>query len=214
MSYRYQSQAAWPLYLVVGQPTDSRCHSIFPSLGILGVPRQKVAVVTASFAFANLLMRKLESHSSIPLEILRIVFYNRCSPVKLQSSGHLASLDSAWPTPPSVLSDSYCQLCVQIVPVDGLRNGLRILVGVSVSPDIGSQCLRHRSDWAPQYLHERLRLNTLHQHWEEVNTPGLPEALRSAKLAWIGPLYFARSMQNVLPSEVLRMIVTAVICQD
>lgn len=212
MSYPHHSQAAWPQYLVVGQPTDSQCQSLLPILGILGVPRQKVAFVTASFAFANLLMRKLESHCSTPLEILRIVYYNRCSPVKLQSSGYLASLDSAWQTPPSVLSDSYCQLCVKILPDQGLQNGA-LLVGVSVSPDIGSQCLRHRSDWAPQYLHERLRLNTLNQHWDEVNTPGVPEASRSAKLAWIGPLYFSRSMQNVLPSEVRNMIVTAVICQ-
>ena len=83
---------------------------------------------------------------------------------------------------------------------------------VSVCPELGSRCIRHMSDWAPQFLHDRLKLNTLHQHWDRANTPGVHGALHSAKMAWIGLLYFSRSMQNVLPFEVINMIESAVIC--
>ena len=85
-----------------------------------------------------------------------------------------------------------------------------VLHGVDVCPQIGSKCISHTS---PQFLHYRLKLNTLHQHWDRADTPGMHEALRSAKIAWVGLLYFSRSMQNVLPFELIDMIESAVICQ-
>ena len=204
MSYDCHSQPAWPLYLVVGNPTDS--PRFFP------VPAQSVALVTASFAFARLATDKLRSHTSTPLEILRVVYYNGCSPVTSQSSSSVTRLDNAWQSPPSVLSESYCQFCVKLWPALAFKAGAGV-VGVSVSPEAGAPCHRHRLEWAPQYLHERLKLNTLHQQWAEFKASGMRGALRSAKLAWIGPVYFSRSMQNELPPEVINMIVIAVICQ-
>ena len=203
------SHAARPLYFVVSKPTGLRCRWTIPTLAL---PRQKVALVTGSLAFARLAIQKLQSYLSRPLELVRVARYNRCMLVTFSSNDYLASMDRASQTPLSVnvLSESYCLLCVKVAPEQGISSdGPLKVVGVST----WSQCIGHRSDWAPQYLHERLKLNTLHQHWDEVITPGVLGALRSAKLAWTGPFYFARSMQDILPSEVLNMIVSAVICQ-
>ena len=199
-AYRH-SQTVWPLYLVVGNPTDSPCF--------LPVPTRDVVSVTASFAFARLLTDKLRRHTSTSLEILRVVYHNGCCAVTSQSSSDMTLLDTAWKRPPSVLTESYCLLCVKSWP----DIAVQALEGVSVSSEAGSRCPRHNSEWAPQYLHERLKLNTLHRHWDKIETSGVHRALRSAKLAWIGLVYFSRSMQNVLPSEVINKIITAVICQ-
>ena len=175
---------------------------------------QELAFVTASFAFARLLTEKLRN-LSIPLQIVRVVYYNRCSLATSESSDHIARLDSAWKSPPSVLSESYCLLCLRPERTLGLiiLHDKMVLHGVSVSSEHGSRCISHMSDWAPQFLHDRLKLNTLHQHWDLANTPGVHGALCSAKMAWIGLLYFSRSMQNVLPAEVINMIESAVVRQ-
>ena len=191
---------SWPLYLVVSSST----HGEFG----LSVPRDKMAFVTGSFAFARLLAERLRSHLSEPLYILRVVYYNRFNSIMLQANKCVARLDRAWAwsSPPSVFSASYCQLC--------LKSSLTsCALEVTVSPDPGSACPVHRLEWAPQYFHERLKLNTLYHHWEKFNTAGVLAALRSAKTAWIGPLYFARTMRKVLPLEVMDIIVSAVICQ-
>lgn len=174
--------------------------------------KQQLAFVTASFAFARLLTEKLRN-LSIPLQIVRVVYYNRYSLATSESSDHMARLDCAWKSPPFVLSESFCQLCLKSWGIRGGPFGKMVLQGVSVSSEHGSRCISHMSDWAPQFLHDRLKLNTLHQHWDSVNTPGVHGALCSAKMAWIGLLYFSRSMQNVLPFEVINMIESAVIRQ-
>ena len=206
------SQSFWPLYLVFSSSAGTGWPWCLPILPML---TQELAFVTASFAFARLLTGKLR-YLSIPPHIVRVVYYNRSSPVTSESSDDIARLDSAWKSPPSVLSESYCQLCMAPKRTSG--SGMRIhsemvLHGVGVSPEIGSRCISHASSWAPQFLHERLQLNTLHQQWDKINTPGVHGALRSAKLSWTGLLYFSRSMQNVLPAEVINMIESAVVRQ-
>lgn len=83
------------------------------------------------------------------------------------------------------------------------------LIGVGVS-ETGSLCLRHGSNYATHVLHEKIQQNTLHQHWYKLNSPGVREALRSAKMSWIGLLYFIRSMLDVLPFEVVDVIMSDV----
>ena len=67
----------------------------------------------------------------------------------------------------------------------------------------------HAFEWVPQIIHEKVKLNSLYCRWCKHDTAGALDALQSAKMAWIGLAYFARSMQTVLPSDVLDNIVSA-----
>lgn len=193
----------WPLYLIVDPLTD-----VFPSEGwFLSMPRNNLALVTASFAFARLVTEKLSKHLSTPPQILRVSYRRYCTVTpesRFLLPDLMATESSAW----QVLSESYCEMCLVMWPgqyTHGIEHILR-LTGVAVS-ETGSLCLRHGSDCA---VHETIQQNTLHQHWDKLNSPGMREALRSAKMSWIGLLYFSRSMLDVLPFEVIDTITSAV----
>ena len=178
-----------PLYLVINVPGEVA----------LPFSRKWLVLVTASFAFARCFRQQMIEQLNQHMYIIRVVYHNRSIPVTLQSSSFTARLDKAWCRPPSVFAAPYCQLCLKESK----------LVGVSVTSHTNYSCPMHASEWAPQFTHERFRLNSLYNHWYQHGSTGALDALRSAKLAWIGPIYFARSMRAVLPSDVLDKIISA-----
>lgn len=201
------SQNGWiagsPLYLIVDPLTG------FPSEGwFLRMPRKNLALVTASYAFACLVTEKLSKHLSTPPQILR-VNGSRYYTVTPESRMLLPDLVAKEGSPWQVLSESYCEMCLKVRPDHYTHGSEQSLTGVGVS-ETGSLCLRHGSDYATEFLHEKIQQSTLHQHWYKLNSPGVREALRSAKMSWIGLLYFIRSMLDVLPSEVVDMIMSDV----
>ena len=65
------------------------------------------------------------------------------------------------------------------------------------------------SEWAPQFIHEDIRMNLLYIHWCKSGTADARDALRSAKLAWIGPICVARPIRAKLLRGVLDKVVSA-----
>ena len=153
----------------------------------LRIPRKNLAFATASFVFARVLIEKLSIHLSTPPELLQVLYCNCYHNVTSDLVDKVTWKDSAEPSLSSVLSETYCQVCLKLLPDPDRADFGMDLTGLSMPPESGSVC--HGSDCVPQIL----QLNTLHQHWDKVNTPGMREALRSAKIAWIGLLYFSRS---------------------
>ena len=176
---------AYPLYVI----RDCLEHNSY-------IRSEDVVLITASFTFARIFKDRFGSRVGRELHITRVVYTNRLLPVTRQSSHFVARLDSSWCRPPSMLALSFCQLC--FLPDRW--------VGVSISNKEGSPCPLHPTHWAPQFNHERVRLNSFNPCWHESKTQGALQALRSAKLELIGPLYFARSMSAALPVEVLNLI--------
>lgn len=85
--------------------------------------------------------------------------------------------------------------------VTWLLNG----VTVSTGPHLG--CGERPLDASTERSYEQLGLNTLNKRWPEAKSAAARTALHSAKVAWTGPLYFARALRDQLPPEVLDHVV-------
>ena len=188
---------SWPLYLVTESETER-----------VPLELNRIVLASASFAFARLFCHHLELSLGKKMGVIRVTYYNRSLPVGSQSSAFVTKLDSRWCRPPCVTEKAYCVLCIK---THGQHN--TCLEGLSVSPDLGTVCQAHQLNWAPQLKHERLQLNAVSKQWYEGNTAKACAALRSAKLAWTGPLYFARAVSNMLPVDIVNYIV-AISCEQ
>ncbi len=180
----------WPLYLV----TESDIDICLPPLAL-----SRIVLISASFAFARLFCGHLEVSLGKSFDILRVTYYNRVLPVRAQSSAFVAQLDRLWCKPPSVIEVSYCLLCVKYG---------KTVEGLTVVTEHGKSCQAHQRVWSPQYQHEQIQLNELTMLWNREFSAGPSAALRCAKVAWTGPLYFLRAMKSSLPADILDYIVT------
>lgn len=122
-----------------------------------------------------------------------------------QSSEFVARLDQHWSKPPGVLAEAYCQLCVEPYRSDPRAEVTWLLNGVNVFNEPAVECEERPSDTSPEY--EQLGLNTLNKHWPEAKSAAARAALHSAKVAWTGPLYFARALRDHLPPDILDRVV-------
>lgn len=193
----------WPLYLVT--------HTEVRRLPFRLVD---VVLISASLAFARSFCSHLEVNLGRPLGILRVTYYNRCMPVRSQSSAFVEQLDKRWCRPPSVIEAAYCVLCIKPDTSKCNVSTPMTLEGVNASHDLGTFCQAHQLKWSPQSKHERAQLNVLSSEW---GTGDIAAAatLRSTKVAWVGPQYFARAMSGRFPAEVLdRIILNATICEE
>ncbi len=184
----------WPLY-VVTQDFSSR----------LPIQLDKLVLVTSSFAFARLACCCLGRSCHSWFDVLRVTHYSRCLPVGQQSSEIVARLDQHWSKPPGVLAEAYCQLCVESYRSDPHAEVTWLLNGVNVFTEPTIECGERPLDTSPGY--EQLGLNTLNKHWPEARSAAARAALHSAKVAWTGPLYFARALRDHLPPDILDRVV-------
>lgn len=186
----------WPLY-VITQNFSSR----------LPTQLEKLVLVTSSFAFARLACCCLGRSFQSWFDILRVTHCSRCFPVGQQSSDFVARLDQHWSKPPGVLAEAYCQLCVKSYCSDSHEEVKWLLNGVNVftGPTIGRG--ERPVDAFPVNSYEQLGLNTLNKHWPGARSAAARAALRSAKLAWTGPLFFARALRDQLPPEIMDRVV-------
>ena len=186
----------WPLYIVT-QDFSSR----------LPIQRDKIVLVTSSFAFARLVCCCLGRSCRSWFDILRVTHYDRCLPVGQQSSEFVSRLDSQWCTPPSVLTEANCELCVKSYRSDPHEEVTWMVRGLNVCVELAGPCPAHQSDPPADFAHEQLRLNVLNEQWPGARSAAARAALQSAKVAWTGPLYFAKAMKDQLPPEILDHIV-------
>lgn len=199
----------WPLYIV----TEERSGY----LNCQQIRLDNLVLVTSSFAFARLvsehLDRSCDSKTRLAHDVVRVTHHNRFLPVSQQSSEFMARLDQHWTRPPSVV-EAHCQL-------GGDFSVSWVLRSVTVLAEPAAPCARHNNnasrgslvtlsklhEVATNSSHKQLRLNVFNKHWPAANSADARAALQSAKLAWIGPLYFARALRGLLPAECLEHIV-------
>ena len=186
----------WPLYVV----TQHFCSR-------LPIQLDKLVFVTSSFAFARLACCCLGRSCHSWFDVLRVTHHSRCLPVGQQSSDFVARLDQLWSKPPAVLAEAYCQLCVKFYRSDPHKQVTWLLNGVTVSTGPHLGCGERPLDASTGRSYEQLGLNTLNKRWPEAKSAAARTALHSAKVAWTGPLYFARALRDQLPPEVLDHVV-------
>ncbi len=196
-------RTGWPLYLVT--------HTEVPRLPCRLV---HVVLISASFAFARSFCSHLEANLGRPFGMIRVTYYNRCMPVRSQSSAFVEKLDQRWCRPPSLTEAAYCVLCIKPDTSKCDAWTPMTLEGVTASRDPGTYCQAHQLKWSPQFKHERAQLNVLSSEWGRGDTAAVA-TLRSTKLAWVGPQFFARAMRGMFPAEVLDCIVlNATLCEE
>lgn len=209
----------WPLYIVTHDLISTQQMQL-----------DKLVLVTSSFAFASLVRGCLDPGRSWrrTFDVVRVTHYNQFLPVGQQSSEFMAVLDQHWNRPPAVLAEAYCQLCVEIHRPDRHKEPKWIVNGVTALAKLAAPCAKHTNNASQGSMvdpthcsmlhmelhgmdtgssHYQLGLNAFNKHWPAANSAVARAALHSAKLAWIGPLYFARALRDRLPYEILEHIV-------
>ena len=193
----------WPFYLV----TNSEVRRLPFRL-------VDVVLISASFAFARSFCSHLEANLDRPLGVIRVTYCNRCMPVRSQPRAFVEQLDNRWCRPPPVTEAAYCVLCIKPETSKCNVSTPMTLEGVNACHDLGAFCQAHQLNWSPQFKHERAQLNVLSGEWGRGDTAAAA-TLRSTKVAWVGPQYFARAMSGRFPAEVLdRIILNATLCKE
>ncbi|KAL3137965.1 hypothetical protein ABBQ38_005210 [Trebouxia sp. C0009 RCD-2024] len=186
---------AWPMYVVL--------HDLHPRLP---VRVENILLISTSFSFARevCLQYKRIGRHRFNLEILRVTHVTRSTPVAWQSSMFVRTLDRDWSRPPPLMSTAYCQLCMEVCLTD--QGPVRWIHGVHPNLD-GTLCQQQSQLGSLVGSHQPVLLNTILETWPP--QPLAKDALQSAKLAWIGLLYFAKAMRQRVPVPILDSIVEA-----
>ena len=187
----------WPVYVVLrGSPS------------CLPVPFRRIMLLSASFSFAREVCFHFNRVAGKPiLEVLRVTHVTRAVPVACQSSAFVRhTLDRHWARPPPVTSASSCQLCLEVrFTTAGPEHWVQGLHPLPKSRTRQQQG-QHGN---PECSHQYVDLNTITKSWG-LKSPA-EEALRCAKRAWIGPLYFAKAMSQHPPVELRDTIAEAAV---
>ena len=182
----------WPLYVVASSSTPP-----FP------IPRQDLVLVSWSTEFARLVcncLAKTCDHRRFTLVRVPPGSHRKPAPVNAKrknSSAACDQLDHQTSAPSSVLMKMHCHTSD--------KHGRRGLIDdITVCSDPSATNCSHKD--------AKLDLNTLTSVWAA--SSAARDALYSAKLTWLGPLYFARALRGRLPDEILDDIVLTATSQQ
>ena len=157
-------------------------------------------LITASLAFARCVTRYMQEQC---VAIIRISQYNGCLHVNANSMDIARNLDRLrGHQHQPVVEAAYCKLCIKAGGTS--TRAYKEVVGVNSTHE--APCQAHHHKWYPQYTHETVKLNTLSIFRAQQYRIKEMAEVCSAKLEWLGQLYFKRHFRHQLPGEVLQLI--------